>query len=414
MKLLVLLSRVPYPLEKGDKLRAYHLVRRLARRHTVYLFCLSDTRTAPEHIEHLRQFCAHIEVVHIPRWSILLKLLTAIFSRLPFQVAYFHHRAAQEKIDKVLEQWRPDHVLCQLVRTTEYVRHRFGLPKTLDYMDTLSKGMERRTENAPFYLKPLLKTETRRLIRYENLMFDQFDHSVIISAQDRDYIYHPLRHKMVVIPNGVDTEHFRPQEEELKYDLLFTGNMNYPPNIDSVLFLVQRVLPIVRRQKPDTSLLISGVDPSPSVKDLARTDHLISVTGWVKDIRVSYASARIFVAPMQIGTGLQNKLLEAMAMRKPCITSALANNAVGAPSGEAILIGNTPEEYADHILRLLNDRQERDRLAESGFRFVREKFDWDRAADSLEKAILSTGRNYAIPATEMVGDPFHPGIVNRS
>lgn len=387
MKLLVLLSRVPYPLEKGDKLRAYHLVRRLARKHEVYLFCLSDTDTDPEHIAHLEQFCTSIEVVRIHRWSILLKLATAMFSRLPFQVAYFHHRSAQKRIDSVIQQFKPDHVLCQLVRTTEYVKNYFGLPKTLDYMDTLSKGMERRTETAPFYLRPLFRTETRRLIRYENLMFDQFDHTVIISAQDRDYIYHPLRDRMSVIPNGVDTDHFSPQPLDPHYDLLFTGNMNYPPNIDSVLFLVQKVLPIVRRQRPGTSLQISGVDPSQSVRDLARTDPLISVTGWIRDIRSSYASARIFVAPMQIGTGLQNKLLEAMAMRMPCITSALANNAVGAPAGEAILIGTTPEEYAEHILRLLDDAAERERVADSGYRFVRQRFDWDRAADALEASI---------------------------
>ncbi len=387
MKLLVLLSRVPYPLEKGDKLRAYHLVRRLARNNEVYLFCLSDTRTQQEHIDHLQEFCSRIEVVNIPRWSILLKLFTAMLGRLPFQVAYFHHRSAQKRIDRVIAEWKPDHVLCQLVRTTEYVREHYDLPKTLDYMDTLSKGMERRTETSPFYLKPLLRTETRRLIRYENLMFDQFDHTVIISAQDRDYIYHPHRDRMVVIPNGVDTHHFSPQPQEQRYDLLFTGNMNYPPNIDSVLFLVQRVLPIVRRKRPATTLLISGVDPSASVRDLARTDPQITVTGWVKDIRSSYAQARIFVAPMQIGTGLQNKLLEAMAMRIPCITSALANNAVGAPAGEAILIGNTPEEYADHILRLLDDKDERERIAMEGHRFVREHFDWDRAAATLEGMI---------------------------
>lgn len=396
MRLLVILSRVPYPLEKGDKLRAYHLIRRLARHNEIHLFCLSDTRTDPQHIEHLQQFCAQIEVVRIRRWSILLKLIAAVFSRLPFQVAYFHHRSAQRKIDKVIEEWRPDHVLCQLVRTTEYVRKYYSIPKTLDYMDTLSKGMERRTENAPFYLRPLLRTETRRLIRYENLMFDQFDHTVIISAQDRDFIYHPQRHRMVVIPNGVDTEHFTPQPHEKTHDLLFTGNMNYPPNIDSVLYLVQRVLPIVRRKRPGTTLLISGVDPSQSVRDLARTDPLITVTGWVRDIRASYAAARIFVAPMQIGTGLQNKLLEAMAMRMPCITSALANNAVGAPPAEAILIGNTPDEYADHILRLLGDDRERDRLAENGHRFVHEHFDWDRAADALEGMIRQRSEEPAI------------------
>lgn len=387
MKLLVLLSRVPYPLEKGDKLRAYHLVTRLARHHDVYLCCLSDGPTDPRHIEHLARFCAHIEVIRVPRWRILLKLSTALFSRLPFQVLYFHHANAQRAIDRLIRDHRPDHVLCQLVRTTEYLRDHPTLPKTLDYMDTLSKGMERRTQNAPIHLRPLFQAETRRLIRYENLMFDLFDHAVIISAQDREYIYHPLRDQVKVIPNGVDMQHFAPVKEDLRYDLLFTGNMNYPPNIDSVVFLVQKVLPIVRRTRPGTNLLISGVDPSTEVKELARKDKDVVVGGWVKDIRSSYAAARIFVAPMQIGTGLQNKLLEAMAMRMPCVTSALANNAVRAIPGESILIGETPEEYAEHILRLLERPDERDRVAQAGFEFVRTHFDWDRSADDLERLL---------------------------
>lgn len=392
MKLLVLLSRVPYPLEKGDKLRAYHLMARLARKHEIILCCLSDGPTPADDIAHLGQFCSHIEVVQVPRWRILLKLGTAIFSRLPFQVAYFHHRSAQRAVDRLILEHKPDHVLCQLVRTTEYVRSHPTLPKTLDYMDTLSKGMERRTRNAPYHLRPLFQAETRRLIRYENLMFDLFDGAVIISAQDREYLYHPLRDQVKVIPNGVDTDHFSPREQEIRHDLVFTGNMNYPPNIDSVLFLANKVLPIVHKKRPGTTLLISGVDPSPEVKELGRRDPRIVVSGWVKDIRSSYASARIFVAPMQIGTGLQNKLLEAMAMRMPCVTSALANNAVQAIPDRSILIGQTPEDYAVHILRLLDDAAERDRLAEEGYRFVRERFNWDHNADALEELLFKAGQ----------------------
>jgi sugar transferase (PEP-CTERM/EpsH1 system associated) len=389
MKLLVVLSRVPYPLEKGDKLRAYHLVTRLAKHHEVYLFCLSDQRIEPEHLDHLRGSCAHIEVIRLPRWRILLRLATAAFSRLPFQVAYFHHRIAQRAIDRAIATFKPDHVLCQLVRTTEYVRDKYELPKTLDYMDTLSKGMERRTENGNFWIQPLLRTETRRLIAYENLMLDLFDRHAIISAQDRALLYHPAREQVAVIPNGVDTDFFSPRAAEKTHDLLFTGNMNYPPNIDSVIYLVTKVLPLVRQQRPDTSLLISGVDPSPRVRDLARTDPLITVSGRVPDIRDSYAKATVFAAPMQIGTGLQNKLLEAMAMRMPCVTSALANNAVGATPNESILIGTEPADYATHILRLLSDAQERERVAENGYRFVRSTFDWGRNADALEQLILS-------------------------
>ena len=396
MKLLVVLSRVPYPLEKGDKLRAYHLVTRLAKHHQVYLFCLTDQRIAPEHLEHLRGSCEHIEVIHLPRWRILARLSTAAFSRLPFQVAYFHHAIAQRAIDRAIASFKPDHVLCQLVRTTEYVRYHYTLAKTLDYMDTLSKGMERRTENASFWTRPLLRAETRRLIAYENLMLDLFDRHVIISAQDRDLLYHPLRDQVHVIPNGVDTEFFSPAYRQAgpraavkTHDLLFTGNMNYPPNIDSVLYLVHKVLPLVRKERPRTTLLISGVDPTPRVRELAKNDPLITVSGRVPDIRGSYAAATVFAAPMQIGTGLQNKLLEAMAMRMPCVTSALANNAVGAAPNESILIGSEPADYAAHILRLLGDEQERERIAGNGYRFVRSNFDWGRNAEALDALIAS-------------------------
>jgi glycosyltransferase involved in cell wall biosynthesis len=230
-------------------------------------------------------------------------------------------------------------------------------------------------------------------------MLDLFDHHAIISAQDRDLLYHPQRDQVVVIPNGVDTAYFSPREAEKKYDLLFTGNMNYPPNIDSVLFLVQHVLPLVRKERPSTSLLISGVDPTPRVRELARQDPLITVSGWVKDIRDAYASAVVFAAPMQIGTGLQNKLLEAMAMHMPCVTSALANNAVGAQHGHSILIGRDPQEYATHILRLLNDDAERERIATNGFHFVRQTFDWDRNADALDALISSSRITIPRPVT---------------
>ncbi len=390
MKLLVVLSRMPYPLEKGDKLRAYHLVKRLAEQHEVYLFCLSDQRTDPAHREHLRSFCKHLEVVHIPFWRILLRLASAPFSRLPFQVSYFHHPHAQRAIDKAITDFRPDHVLCQLVRTTEYVRRQYGLRKTLDYMDTLSKGMERRTGNALLPVRFLLKMETRRLIGYENRMFYLFDKRVIISTQDRDLLYHPDRDQVTVVPNGVDTDYFRPRQTEQKYDLLFTGNMNYPPNIDSAHYLVHRVLPLVHAVRPGTTLLIAGVDPGQRVRKLAAHCPEVTVSGWMKDIRDSYASARIFVAPMQIGTGQQNKLLEAMAMEMPCVTSDLANNAIGAQPGEAILIGHEPAEYARHILHLLDHADERHRIARNGLHFVRQTFDWDRSAEQLEQLMAGT------------------------
>ena len=135
--------------------------------------------------------------------------------------------------------------------------------------------MERRAETAAIYMRPPLKAETRRLISYENLMFDLFDHHAIISAQDRDLLYHPDRDQVEVIPNGVDTDFFTPREGEKRFDLLFTGNMNYPPNIDSVLYLAHRILPFVRARRPGASLLIAGVAPGQRVRELAERERAL-------------------------------------------------------------------------------------------------------------------------------------------
>ena len=142
MRLFVLLSRVPYPLEKGDKLRAYHLIKRLARDHEIYLFCLSDQKVEQENIDHLKGFCAHLEIYTIPTWRIFSSLIRAAFRKMPFQVAYFYHRSAHRRINQAIASFKPEHVLCQLVRTSEYIRERFDLNRTLDFMDTLSKGMD--------------------------------------------------------------------------------------------------------------------------------------------------------------------------------------------------------------------------------------------------------------------------------
>ena len=164
--------------------------------------------------------------------------------------------------------------------------------------------------------------------------------------------------------------------------------MNYPPNIHGAEFLIKSVLPIVLKKRPETKVLLSGANPHSRVKALSGKN--VDVSGWVDDIRNSYASASVFIAPMQIGTGLQNKLLEAMAMKLPCITSELANSSLNATPDKEILIGNTPEEYAHHITTLLQYKEKRESLAENGYEFVMQNYDWYQATKKLEKIMLGT------------------------
>lgn len=383
MKILVIVSRIPYPLEKGDKLRAFHQVRELSKQHEVCLCCLSDDKAHPDALQKLNAIAAEVHIISLSRGLIYLNMLWAWLGRKPFQVAYFYQRSAHQKIKSIIRSFKPDHIYCQLIRTTEYAKNEHSIPKTLDYQDAFSKGMARRAEKEKWwFMRRFFKTESRRLLIYEHLIFDFFEHKCIISEQDKSLIYHEKQKEIVVIPNGVDFDFFQPQPEvKREYDLCFVGNMSYAPNIDSALYLAHHVLPKLKQEKPEISLLIAGANPVPSIQELASEN--IEVMGWVDDIRDAYAQSRIFIAPMQIGTGLQNKLLEAMAMSLPCITSKLANNALGAAAGKHILIGKQSEDYAHHVLYLLNNPDQAIALAKSGREFVINRYSWSRSTQQL-------------------------------
>jgi glycosyltransferase involved in cell wall biosynthesis len=269
----------------------------------------------------------------------------------------------------------------------EYVR-KIKIPKTLDYQDVFSKGVERRMATCPFYLKLVLKLEYKRLCKYENELFDDFDNKTIISYPDREFIPHPERNKIVVVTNGVDTDYFKPLEIQKKYDLIFTGNMNYPPNVKAAIFLGKEILPLIQKSFPNLTLVLAGASPHKQVLELQEKN--IEVTGWTEDIRPYYASAKVFVAPMQIGTGLQNKLLEAMAMKIPCITTPLANKALRAKEGEEILVGETASELAEHAIYLLNHPEIANQIAMKGYEFVHQNFNWESATKKLEYLITNT------------------------
>ncbi len=383
----MVLSRIPYPLDKGDKLRAFHQIKSLSEQHEVHLFALNDAKIHPQALEVLNQYCTTICIASISKIEIVMNLLFGFIGNKPFQVYYFHHRSAQKKFDAFFQQVNPDAIYCQLIRTAEYAKHINRVPKTIDYQDAFAKGMERRMKNAPFYLKPFFRSEYERLRQYEHIIFHYFEHHVIISEQDKNFIIHEENNKIVVIPNGVDLYYFTPQIKTKDFDLVFTGNMSYPPNINCAQFLINEVMPLVWLHKPHTNILISGTSPVKEVLSLA--SEKVKVSGWVEDIRTSYARSKIFVAPMQIGTGLQNKLLEAMAMQIPCITSPLANAPLGAKNGEEIMVGENKNVIAQAILDLLDNEPKMNDLAHKGRLFVESNYSWNTHNKKLADIIVN-------------------------
>ena len=386
MRIFVLLSRIPWPLEKGDKLRAFNQVKQLAASHEIILCALNSDHDADKQLafKALQPYCRSVNFIDLPPFGIGMNLIKAWFTGKPMQLGYFYNRAAQRKIDKLIAEYKPDFLYGQLLRVAEYIRFQ-KQPKAIDYQDVFSMGMKRRFEIAGFFTKPFFFSEYQRLKRYEREIFDDFDIKTIISEPDRQHIDHPNKEEILIVPNGVDHDFFKPMKAEKKFDVVFTGNMAYPPNVNAAQFLAKEIMPLIWKQLPETKLLLAGATPDKSVRDLAN-DH-ITVTGWMDDIRVAYAGSHVFIAPMRIGTGLQNKLLEAMSMHLPCITTSLANSALKGKHDVNLLVGDLASELAEAIVSLLSNHEKAREIAASGFQFVNNHYNWKAATENLLAAI---------------------------
>lgn len=384
MKIAVLLSRVPYPLEKGDKLRAYHQIRILSQQHDIYLFALNDGKIHPEAERELAPFCKEMHFFPLSLPGSLWHAFCFFLQGKPLQCGFFYRKPIHKRLRAELERIQADSLYFQLIRTAEYAT---GLPyrKTLDYQDVFSKGIDRIIPKSAWWKRGVLRAEYRRVSQYEHDVFDRFDHCTIITQVDRDLIRHPRSKEIVVIPNGVDTEHYTSAPHRKTYDLIFTGNMGYLPNVEAATYIAKEIFPALRQKYPDIRIALCGANPSPRV--LALENKHITVTGWVEDMRDYYAQSRIFIAPMHLGTGLQNKLLEAMSMGIPCITSPLAAAPLNATENHHLVVCNSTLGYIDAIDNLLKDKAYYERIAENGHAFVQEKYNWEHTTRLLEKLL---------------------------
>ena len=387
MKILVVLPRFPYPLEKGDKLRAYHQIVELSKRHDIYIFCVSHMKVTPESIEALRPYCKDIRVLRLNKVMCAINIVRNWFSSKSLQMGYWNTSHSKRVYKAYEREVQPDVVYNQMVRTMPLVA-RSKYPKVMDFQDALSMNTERRMERSRGLWHYVLHYEFKMLRSSEYNAFSLFNALTIISEADSEAIPHKKNGEIKIVPNGVDFDFFRPDAVTVpkEHDIVFCGNMSYAPNVSAARYLVEKVMPLVWAKRPSTTLLLAGASPKHSIWRLGLEDR-VTVSGWVDDIRTAYASSRLFVAPMLIGSGLQNKLLEAMAMQMPCVTTSLANIPLGATNGDQLLVGDDAETLAEHIVSLLDNTELSTRFADSGHRFVHENYSWSAAVKPLEELL---------------------------
>jgi glycosyltransferase involved in cell wall biosynthesis len=346
MKIVVLTSRIPYPLEKGDKLRIFHQIKHLSQTHEICLICLNES-TEQIDTSVLKEMVSELHLIELAKWKIPFRMFFALFHKMPFQVTYFLEWKNKKRIETIIQNFKTEHIYCQLIRTSEYVKDLFQFEKTIDYMDAFSAAAMRRAASGKGIRQLFWKIENERAKNYERSIYDYFNNHSIISRQDRNLLAIPSNKKIDIVPNGVDTSNFINLNLPKKHDIVFAGNMNYPPNIAAAIFLIEEILPKLVSEFPKITLLIAGANPSSEVLNLA--SDRVTVSGWMNDIRQAYCESRIFVAPMFIGAGMQNKILEAMSSELPVITTSLAAEAFSEKNQSKIIEANTTFEFAKAI-----------------------------------------------------------------
>lgn len=392
MKILVILPRFPYPLEKGDKLRAYHQIRTLSTNNEVYLFALSHDRVEDMSIKEMRRFCKDICVVRLSKFKGALRAVRNLFGVRSLQIGYWDSSKARKQLRHFEAKVNPDVIYTQMIRTIKYAAHS-QRPKVMDFQDALSMNYERRMLNYKGLRYFVLHYEFKMMRSAEYNACGIFDGLTIISETDSHAIPQHKETEIAIIRNGVDFDYFHQMDMEKRYEVVFCGNMQYKPNIDASRFLVGEVMPIVWRTHPNARVVLAGATPKASVRQLA--SDRVKVTGSVIDIRPFYAQSKVFVAPMRIGSGLQNKLLEAMSMGIPCVTTPLANDSLGATDGSEVLLGRDAGQLATAIIRMLDNEALRQSIAEQAQKFVHTHFSWEATGQQLEAVLHNAIENHS-------------------
>ena len=338
------------------------------------------------------KYCSRIEVIELNKLLLKLKLITAIFSSVPSQVYCYRSRRMQKMLRESdrLMQYDAIHVVCG--RLAEYATdlRLKDSPVLLDWIDALSLNTRRHSLKERFWPKKVLyHWEGRKMRLFEHHHVGVCDYAIVTSPLDQEVLG---KSRVETLPNGVDCECFAPRNVKKDIDLIFTGNMSYEPNIQAVDLFCKEILPCVQRRLSNVSFYVVGINPPQAVLKWSREPG-IHVTGFVEDLANMLNRSRLFVAPMCSGSGIQNKILEALATGLPVLTTRYGNAALGGNVRSGVIELNTPAEFAQEIVSLLHDESRRSNLGRLGREMALRRFRWDSVVRRLEAIYVEISRS---------------------
>jgi sugar transferase (PEP-CTERM/EpsH1 system associated) len=384
LRILFLTPRFPYPPLKGDTLRAYHQIRALSEQgHTVTLLSLGTPSNLGDR-EEMERWCVRVLCVPLSQNRARLNMGLGLFSTMPLQVSHYKSAEFRRLLEQTLAQDNFDAIHVALIRMLPYVwkLDASRIPIVVDLIDSLTLNLEDRRQTLKGPLRVAFEMEYRRVRNYERRVVQRFQALAVSSPADKEAL--GGRSNISVVPNGVDLNRF-PFHAGADRDaetLIFTGNMGYGPNEEAVVWFVDEVWPLLRQERPNVTFQVVGTNPGERVRSLANRAG-VQVLGGVPDVGEYLGRATAAVAPMRSGSGIQNKVLEAMSAGAPIVATSIANRGVGAMPERDLLVADTPQRFAQAVASLLDNPQKQSELAQAGRAYVEQHFQWEEHARRL-------------------------------
>lgn len=387
MKILFVTHRIPYPPDKGDKIRSYQVLKYLASRHEVFLACLVDNDRDLRAVEELRKLVPNLHYERLRPWRQRLYMLRALVTGKPLTVLHFYSPSLYAQLMALVKKEKFDALFVYSSNMADYVRGLQIPVRAIDFCDLDSEKFKQYASISKPPFSWLYRLEGKRLATYEKQAATYFDHVIFIGPEEKKLFGGDNRgDKVAVMSNGVDFSRYYGHELPAQHPsppggkpyLLFTGAMDYIPNIDAAHWFARAVFPNLKMIMPELQFYIIGGNPVREIRKLHDPQAGIFVTGYLDDVRPYIKSAQVFVAPMRIARGMQTKILEAMACGVPVITSSAAARGIGARAGEHVLVAESAGEYVRQTLHLLLNKKIHARLRSQAFRFLQEKFSWEQ------------------------------------
>lgn len=359
--LLFLAHRLPYPPNKGDKVRSHHFLRHLARRYRVFLGTFVDDPADWEHVAAVRALCADLHVQPLARWSRPASGASALLRGEALTLPYFRSRALLQWVRRTVEQAKISRAYVFSSSMAQYVMDLPRLHTVVDFVDMDSAKWADYASRRHWPASALYRREARCLLDYEKAVAESASASVFVTEEETRRFLAEMPHcaaRVRTIRNGVDGDYYSPAHafpspfppgEEA---IVFTGAMDYWPNIDAVVWFVREVMPLLRRRHPQLRFYVVGMKPDAAVRALAEHSATV-ITGRVADVRPYLQHARVVVAPLRVARGIQNKVLEAMAMARPVVVSTACAAALSARAGVEVEVAHDAAGFAARIGALL-------------------------------------------------------------